>query len=181
VREVVLLFSGCCDVGWKGGELVVTIGDIVGGKEGIGATVEHCHGELVHHWFCLEVQILQYGIAEPSTKHVDVVVVDSAVHENHGVTRAQIPGAGVPVPGGCLLHHGNGGHTKSFSDVLGFDGNSSSIVIVRGEWSGFHGFVLTKVEDAMDGGFDRACKIIRADVMGDDFNFCAIFLHCEGE
>jgi hypothetical protein len=55
------------------------------------------------------------------------------------------------------MRHGNGGQVKSFGDVSGFDDDTFSTVKVRGERSGFYGFVLLKVEDAADGGFDGAC------------------------
>jgi hypothetical protein len=56
-----------------------------------------------------------------------------------------------------LVRHGNGGQAKSFSDVGVLDGNTVYIVKVRGDMSDFCGFVLMKVEDVADGGFDGAC------------------------
>jgi hypothetical protein len=48
--------------------------------------VEHCHCELAHDGFGLEVQIAEHGVTVPSTDHSNGVVVDAATHECHGAT-----------------------------------------------------------------------------------------------
>jgi hypothetical protein len=53
--------------------------------------------------------------------------------------------------------HCNGGHAKNLIDVGGFYGDVFAIVKIRCERSGFGCFMLGKVEDMADCGFDWAC------------------------
>jgi hypothetical protein len=148
--------------GW-GGVLIVARGDGVNGKEGICTIVEHCHGDLEHQGFCLEVQISQHDVSVSSSQHANGVLVNWV---------AQRAGADVHVLDATLVRHGNGDQTKRFGGIGGFDGNTFTIVIVQDKMSGFCGFMLTDEDDATDGGFGGVCYII---------TFCAIFLCCESE
>jgi hypothetical protein len=68
--------------------LIVDEGGGVDGKEGICTMAQHCHSKLAHDGISLQVQILEHGVAVPSTNHPNGVVIDATAHERHGSARA---------------------------------------------------------------------------------------------
>jgi hypothetical protein len=138
--------------------------------------IEHHHRKLAHQRFGLQMQVTKHGIAVPSTQHAYSAVVDAATHECHGAARAEGSGTDVSVLEARLMRRGDGCHSKSRCDVCGFDDNALVAVEVRGEGRGVGDFVVSKVKDTSNSGFDVARHVICAESVRDDLTLRAIFL-----
>jgi hypothetical protein len=138
--------------------------------------IENRHRKLAHQRFGLQMKVSKHGIAVPSTQHAYSAVVDAATHECHGAAGAEGSGTDVGVLEARLMRRGDGCHTKSRCDVCGFDDNAPVVVEVRGEGRGVGDFVVSKVKDTLNSGFDGARHVICAESVCDDLTLCAILL-----
>ena len=75
------------DVGWCLFRDPGVVEDLWG--EGVRAVVEHELGEVVGNGGCLDAQVAEHGVREPTAEELDGVAVDASAEESSGTARTE--------------------------------------------------------------------------------------------